>query len=235
MATTVRKIRFDLSGYYFFGLIALVILGFWPSYFSKFFNGTADFKFYFHFHAVAVSLFLVMLITQPILIRKKKLPLHRTIGKLSYILVPVVFISIILLAHSRHSVNDKDLGISLLVPFKDLIILGTAYFIAIRYRHTIDLHARGMVAAGIVFIEPALSRLLYNVVTQTIYSYYLTIGIVYAILITLMILERRQKKGRWVFPLILGMYLILHAILIFSIHITPWEAFARWFEKLPIT
>ncbi len=235
MATSARKLRFDLSGYYFIGLIGLVILGFWPSYFVKFFNGTANFKFYFHFHAIMVSLWLLMLIVQPILIRKKKLPMHRIVGKISYVLFPLVLLSVILLAHSRHAVGEKDLGINLLVPFKDMIVLGVAYFIAIRYRHTIDLHARGMVAAGIVFIEPALSRFLYNAVTQTIYSYFLTIGLVYAILITLIILERNQKKGRWVFPLILGLYIIMHAILLLNVHIAPWEAFAIWFEKLPIT
>jgi len=235
MANTVGKLRFDLSGYYFIGLIGLVILGFWPTYFVKFFNGTANFKFYFHFHAIMVSLWLLMLIVQPILIRKKKLPLHRMIGKISYVLFPLVLLSVILLAHSRHAVGEKDLGIAILVSFKDLIVLGVAYFIAIRYRHTIDLHARGMVATGIVFIEPALSRFLYNAVTQTIYSYLLTIGLVYAILITLIILERKQKKGRWVFPLILGLYIIMHAILLLNVHIAPWEAFATWFEKLPIT
>jgi hypothetical protein len=46
MALAKPKLRFDLSGYYFIGLIVLVILGFWPFYFAKFFNGTADFTFY---------------------------------------------------------------------------------------------------------------------------------------------------------------------------------------------
>jgi hypothetical protein len=158
-AISVPKIRFDLSGYYFLGLALLIILGFWPSYFSKFFSGTNYFKFYFHFHAAMMLLWLSALITQPILIRKKKLPLHRLVGKVSYFLFPLVIASVVLLAHSRHIVDEKDLGISLFVPFKDIIIMGTAYFIAIRYRHHIDLHARVMAATGIAFIEPALSRL----------------------------------------------------------------------------
>lgn len=156
------KLRFEISGYYFIGLIALVVLGFWPSYFAKFFNGTADFNFYFHFHASMVILWIAMLITQPLLIRKKKLALHRLIGKLSYVVFPLIFISVILLVHSRHNIDQEDLDIRLFVPFKDLIILATAYYIAIRYRHDINLHARGMVATGIVFIEPALVRFIMN-------------------------------------------------------------------------
>jgi hypothetical protein len=229
------KLRFDISGYYFIGLFALVILGFWPSYFAKFFNGTADFNFYFHFHSVMVTLWIAMLIVQPLLIRKKKLAVHRLIGKLSYLVFPLVFISVILLVHSRHNINEADLDIRLFVPFKDLFILGTAYFIAIRYRHDINLHARGMVATGIVFIEPALVRFIMNTFGQGLTAYLFTIGIIYSLLIVLIILERHQKKGRWVFPLVLLLYMLVHSVIIFNIHIGIWQAFAKWFIVLPLT
>jgi hypothetical protein len=229
------KLRFDISGYYFIGLAGLVILGFWPTYFAKFFNGSADFTFYFHFHAAILTLWLLVLIIQPILIRKKKISIHRFNGKLSYFLFPLIFISVILLAHSRHEIDEKNLDIRLLVPFKDLLILGTAYFIAIRYRHNIDLHARGMIVTGIAFIEPALIRFIRYAVIPSPTANYLTILIVYSILIGLIIKERNQKRGRWVFPLILGLYVIVHTIIIFKIHIGPWESFSKWFINLPLT
>jgi hypothetical protein len=229
------KLRFDNSGYYFIGLFALVLLGFWPSYFAKFFNGTANFNFYFHFHAAMVTLWIAMLITQPLLIRKKKLALHRVIGKLSYVVFPLIFISVILLAHSRHNIDEENLDIGLFVPFKDLIILGTVYFIAIRYRHDINLHARGMVATGIVFIEPALARFVMRSIAPFPNGYFITIAIIYLILISLMIAERHQKKGRWVFPLVLVLYMLVHSVIIFNIHIGIWEAFCKWFIVLPLT
>lgn len=229
------KLRFDISGYYFIGLVGLVILGFWPTYFAKFFNGSADFTFYFHFHAVILTLWLLLLIIQPILIRKKKLVIHRFNGKLSYFLFPLIFLSVILLAHSRHEINEKNLDIRLLVPFKDLLILGTAYFIAIRYRHNINLHARGMIVTGIAFIEPALVRFIRYAIIPSPTANYLTIFIVYSILIGLIIKERNQKRGRWIFPLILGLYVIVHTIIIFKIHIGPWELFSKWFITLPLT
>ena len=235
MEGRIKKLRFDISGYYFIGLFGLVLLGFWPSYFSKFFNRTANFTFYFHFHATILTLWLFTLITQPILIRKKKLPVHRLIGKLTYFLYPLIFISVILLAHSRHAVNEKNLDLNLFVPFKDLIILGTAYFIAIRYRHNIDLHARGMIVTGIVFIEPALIRLTNNITNDYHFALYSTIFVVYSLLIFLIIKERNQKKGRWVFPLFLGIYIIVHSIILFDVHIGWWAAFAKWFEALPLT
>lgn len=236
MQTIKPKLYYDISGYYFIGLIVLVLLGFWPSYFAKFFNGTASFTFYFHFHAIMMSLWIFTLIAQPILIRKKKLPLHRLIGKLSYFIMPLLFISVILLAHSRHPANEEDLDINLFVPFKDLLILGTMYIIAIVYRRDINIHARAMVATGIVFVEPALARFIgHSIISNGLVAYLCTISIVYALLIAVIIKERKQKRGRWIFPLMLAMYIMVHAIILFQIHIGLWQAFSKWFAVLPIT
>lgn len=243
MATITKKIKFDKSGYYFIGLIVLVFLGFWPSYFAKFANGTNKYPFYFHFHATMMSLWMLALIIQPVLIRKKRLALHRAIGKLSYLIMPLLFISVILLTHYQMGDhvevvnNEKFYGPHLIIPFKDLLIIGIAYFIAIRYRHNVNIHARAMVATGIVFIEPALVRfLLYAVFPDNgLIAILTTIAIVYGILITLMIVERKQKSGRWVFPLILGLFIIVHSIIIFQLNIPGWETFARWFAALPLT
>ena len=242
MAIITSKIRFDKSGYYFIGLVGLALLGFWPSYFSKFFDGIENYSFYFHFHATMMAFWILVLIAQPILIRKKKLTTHKFIGRLTYILMPLLFISVILLTHLQMQshvqiINGEKLyGPHLIVPFKDLLILGTAYIIAIVYRHDINIHARAMVATGIVFIEPALIRFIRHALVQDVrLSYFLTIGLVYSLLIGLMIMERKQKKGRWVFPLILGLYILVHSLLIFQIRIGVWETFAKWFVALPLT
>lgn len=233
---TKKQIDFGYSGYYFIGVLVLVILGFWPSYFAKFIDRTADFTLYFHFHAVTATLWLALLIVQPILIQKKKLQLHRLLGKTSYLLIPLIFLSVMLLAHHAKSGITENLGLRLWVPFKDLLILGVAFFIAIRYRRVAPLHARGMIAAGIVLIEPALVRFMRNVFfPDGGPAYLVTIGLLYAVLIGLIIMERKQKQGRWIFPLILGLYLFVHSVILFRIQIAPWEAFAQWFLSLPLT
>src|ERR1700712_3913685 len=107
MTTVTAKLRFDKSGYYFIGLVAIVFLGFWPSYFSRFFNGTNNYSFYFHFHAIMMSLWVAILITQPILIRKKKLAVHRLIGKLSYVIMPVLLISVLLILNTGLKAGPK--------------------------------------------------------------------------------------------------------------------------------
>lgn len=227
--------RFVVSDFYFFGLAILALLGFWPTYFSKFFTGTADFASYFHFHVTVITLWIATLIIQPILIRRNQLKWHRLIGKASYILIPLIFVSVILVTHSHHSVTDPDLDIQLLIPFKDLLILATAYSIAVINRHNVDLHARGMIVCGLVFIEPPLIRLIGYTIAPFPMAYFLTIFIVLSLLAILIFLERKQKSGRWIFPMTFSMYSILHTIILFEIHIPSWMTFSRWFMSLPLT
>lgn len=236
MNSNAQSKVFDRSAYYFAILLLVAIGGFWPSYFSKLLFGTADFNLYFHFHAVTAVVWIALLITQPILIRTKQLKWHRFLGRCSYIVIPLIFISVVLLAHHCISEEEANLSLSLWVPFKDLFILAVSYGIAIRYRHTVQIHARGMIATGFVLIEPALIRLIMHTCSGIgSAGYLLTIGIIYSLFITFIIIEWKAKKGRWVFPLILGLYVFVHSVIVFRIDIAPWQMFANWFASLPLT
>ena len=228
--------KFKYTGYYFLCFIALVLIGFWPTYFSKFFDGSADFNFYFHFHAATATSWVIVLISQPMLILSKKFHIHRLIGRLSYGLVPILFISIILLAHSRIDPDAENLAWLVWIPFKDLFIFSFGYGVAIIFKKTMPIHARGMIVAGMALIEPTMVRLVVNVIgiPQPI-GYYLGISPVYLILIILIILERKEAKGRWVFPCALGLFLFIHIVRIFIIIFPLWEDFSHWFVSLPLT
>ncbi|MFD3394452.1 hypothetical protein U0R10_07465 [Aquirufa sp. OSTEICH-129V] len=239
MEKPVKKLQFDLSGYYFFGLVLLVCLGFWPSYFAKFFYGTANFSFYFHFHATVLILWMSLLIIQPILIRNKQVAIHRLLGKISYLLIPLIFISIILLTHSRipHQgpLTDDHL-VGTFNSYKDLIILATAFFIAIRYKKDYQLHARGMIVTGLACIEPAFIRFAFRVISDPFVAYLTTIFTLYAVFLWIIYRERKQAKARWVFPLIVGLYVIAHGLVLFDMLYLPfWRDFVMWFAHLPLT
>jgi len=78
------------------------------------------------------------------------------------------------------------------------------YVIAIRYRHNIDVHARGMVVTGIALIEPAHARLILNMLTAFKlflsspnffwYASVPTVTIIFS-LFGMMIKERHQKEA----------------------------------------
>lgn len=232
------NLKWDKSGLYFIGLVLFVFLGFWPSYFAKFFDGSANFNFYFHFHALMAGSWVTLLVIQPILIKIKKLALHKLIGKLSYVLLPLFPISVILLKHSRigGEISPK-MGARLWIQVKDLVIIGIMYAIAIINKKTFLIHARVMVAIGIVFIEPSLGRFIDWAFFPEggIVGYMVTIGLVYSLLITLIIIERKQAKGRWIFPLVFVLYLLFHWLLLFQISFPIWDAFVKWFFLLTLT
>ena len=238
-ASRPKKIQYDKSGYYFIGLVTLSILGFWPSYFSKFFDGTANFNSYFHFHAVMASLWIALLIVQPILIKKKKLAIHKQVGKLSFILLPLFFISVILLKHHRiGGVYTPDLGSKLWLQVKDLVIIGIMFAIAIVNKRNMQIHARAMIATGIVFIEPTLGRFIILTLLPEpnfVLGLAITVVIMYALIISLIIIERKQSSGRWVFPLLLFLYIVFHYFIFFQVSFPFWDAFAKWFVELPLT
>jgi hypothetical protein len=240
-ATSIRskKINFNKFGYYAVGLLVVAVLGFWPTYFSKFFDGTVDFSFYYHFHFMMAASWIVLLIVQPVLIRKKKLAIHKQVGKLSFIILPLFFISVILLKHYNLGGEVTDgLGAGLWLQLKDLVIIGVMFTIAMVNKKSMQIHARAMIATGIVFIEPTLGRFIILTVLPEpdfFLGLGITVAIMYALIISLIILERKQSSGRWVFPLLLALFMVFHTLIFFEISFPLWDSIAAWFVQLPIT
>ena len=72
-------------------LLLILIAGFWPSYFSKIGSGTIHPAH--HAHGIAMLLWVLFLIAQPILIQKRRFRWHRTIGRSTFLLAPVIVLS----------------------------------------------------------------------------------------------------------------------------------------------
>lgn len=97
MAT--NKFYYYNLGYWFLVFIVLAFAGFYTTYFTRIFEPTPAII---HIHFVLMALWLAMLIAQPFLIKYKKLQLHRLLGKVSYILVPLVLITGFILTRNEY-------------------------------------------------------------------------------------------------------------------------------------
>ncbi len=229
------------SAFYFIGLLVIAIIGFWQSYFSKFFESV---KFnsidgYVHFHAATMVLWLAMLITQALLIRFKHYSWHRFVGKFSFALVPLIIISLILLAHSQIVLGDYGVTYNrLYILFLQLSLLAIfviAYGLAIINRKTPARHARYMIATSLTLIDPAVARLPIDL-PEIPFSYQLyTFSLIDLILIILIIAEYRQKQGREVFPIMLGIFIFFQWLNLTWTRSELWDSFALWFAMLPLT
>ncbi|MCK0144741.1 hypothetical protein MWU78_03660 [Arenibacter sp. F26102] len=158
---------------------------------------------------------------------------------MSFIILPLYYISVILLKHFNIGGEvTVGLGASLWLQLKDLVIIGLMFAIAMRNRHNMQVHARAMIATGIVFIEPTLGRFIILTLLPEpdfMLGLGITIIIIYTLIISVIFLERKQKNGRWVFPILLGMFIIFHYLIFFQVSFPLWDSIAEWFVGPPIT
>ena len=97
---------------------------------------------------------MLMLVVQPLAIRNRQLGLHRTLGRMSYVIAPLVVISMVLLAHSKtRTVPPIELPV-FYVPLSLAGLFGLSYALAIANRRTTALHARFMVCTALTLIDP---------------------------------------------------------------------------------
>ena len=155
-------------------LIILVHIGFYKTYISHFpkfkdYNvpgrGVMHFSTIIHFHGMMMIGWFFMLLVQPILILKRKMKLHRLAGRLSYVLAPLVLLSMYLVIHSSlHRTLAQGGQIALVARRMALdvpaIFFAILYLLAIFYTHKPALHSRFMCGTAFLLLSPALGRTL---------------------------------------------------------------------------
>ena len=150
--------------YYVFVVLAVVIAGFWPSYFSVW--GTVPWQF--HAHGVAASIWVLMVIAQSWTVHHGPLPLHRAVGKSSLLLFPFLIgglASIIDLTAKGFVAGDSPVramfGASFLIG---LVLAIAAYVIlfyrALKYRRKVWVHSGYMLATPLILFESPFSRVM---------------------------------------------------------------------------
>jgi hypothetical protein len=214
------------------------VVAYWPSYFSRVLS--ADH--YTHFHASLAALWILMLAAQPTLIRMRRLALHRLLGAFSYVLAPLIVVSIVLLGHSRiKGQSGEAYAVQTYILYLQVsltVLFGVSYALAIYKRHTVALHARFMVCTAFTLIDPVVIRLMFWMGSRTpSWNYqWVTFGLTDLVIVALILLERRSRTGRWVFPMTLAVFVLAQIPALFGLTNTePWQAFARWFAALPLT
>ena len=144
--------------YFFVAILAILVFGFYKSYFSKF-PTFAEFTNVHHAHTLLLLLWFGMLIIQPILIYQKRLDLHRLLGKASYVLVPLIVWSMLVAMRTQYVNNLQRMPEAqniafLYLPASALIPFVALYSLAIVYRKKPALHMRYMIASAVALLGP---------------------------------------------------------------------------------
>jgi hypothetical protein len=149
--------------WYLLLLFPLTGLAFWPAYFSKF----ADAPYAFHVHGITASLWIVLLSVQSWSIHNRRNAMHRSLGIASFALFPFFVVGGLLVIQTMaakfgagadpfYAMFGARLG--LMDALSSIAIVGM-FFIALKWRRKVHLHARYMLAPILFLLGPILGRL----------------------------------------------------------------------------
>ncbi|MDP9422943.1 MAG: hypothetical protein M3Q19_08945 [Pseudomonadota bacterium] len=150
--------------YYVLICIAVIVAGFWPSYFAA----GESVPWQFHAHGIAASIWVLMVLAQSWTVHKEQLPLHRAVGKSSLILFPFLIagLAAIIDLTAKGFVSGEGLTRQL---FGGQFLIGlalaiaayvTLYYRALKYRRKVWLHSGYMLATPLILFESPFSRLM---------------------------------------------------------------------------
>lgn len=138
--------------------MAVTVTGFFKSFVSK----IAETDIVHHFHGITSGGWIFLLIIQPFLYSRDKMGAHRRLGKISFLLAPLLVMSGLMMMHLMLSRKDGLNPFTYMISFLDVIFLNQFIFFyvsAIKHRQNMQLHARYMAGTVLALLPPALARL----------------------------------------------------------------------------
>jgi hypothetical protein len=148
--------------YYMLGVIAVILIGFWPSYFAA--APAAPWQF--HAHGIAASLWVLMVTAQSWTAhRKTQLPLHRAVGMASLFLFPFLIAGLAAIIDRQatnfiageplHQLYGPGFMAGTMVAMAAYV---TVYYRALKYRRKVWVHAGYMLSTPLILFESPFSR-----------------------------------------------------------------------------
>lgn len=199
----------------------------------------------YHVHAIFMMLWVTLAILQPFLIQQKKIRIHKLIGKISYFVMPLVFITgYSVIRHTYYanlnSTDSKYNPEEIRSQAAASIDLGLVYFIwlvvfyclaVINRKKTLS-HATYMFGAILTILGPTVDRLIYNVMAglHLHFNFIAQNAVLFSILLILVGLSIYQKRnGNSPKPSItaLTIYALGTGVLLVLPHTCAWQLFVE--------
>jgi hypothetical protein len=221
---------------FFVFILALLTWGFYKTYII-FFPSFTGFNNVQHFHGAMMMTWMAFLIVQPLLIRSGKVTIHRAIGKLSYVIAPLLIVSIFLVSRMVYQRpepvlphEEKIAMIALSIPF--LFAFAILYLLAIINRKETYKHMRYMIGTSFLMIAPGLGRglIIYfgNSLHDAVnYSNYFVFGIAGGLLINDII----KKRSYMPFAVVLFIFVLVHLAWNYR-YSGLWQSIGEGFAKI---
>lgn len=240
------RVLYRHSAFILAGVFLFALLGFWPNYFSQLLTQES---WRFHFHGFALISWCVLLVAQASLIRTNRRAMHKALGKLSYLLAPIVVISTLVLVNytlAQYELTALPLYF-LAIPISLLLQFSLTYGLAIYHRSRPQIHARYMVCTAFVMTPPIFDRVIEYYVLPPNRAQFLpqiegvplyqllTFAANDIVLVLLSIWDYRSRGRLNVFPVVLGGFIVLQGLVYLIYQTDFWRSFAEWFLSLPLS
>ena len=147
--------------------IVLIIFGvqwgFYRVYASEFPN-FKDNPTFDHIHGALMMIWMVLLVVQPLLISTGRANLHRQLGKISYVLGPIVIISLFLIGKTGYwnaaagKIPAVESHTFMVLDLRGMVSFALFWALAMINRKNSAAHMRYMIGTGILAIGPGVGR-----------------------------------------------------------------------------
>jgi len=206
-------------GFLIIALMLLTLVGFYPTYISKFpsFEHVTTVQ---HFHGAMMMIWFSLLVVQPFLIGYNKYRIHRILGKVSYVIAPLVMYSIFVASKYEYyrDLDDgtKDQALAgLALDMTSIIAFGICYILAIINRKNTALHMRYMVGTVLIIMAPGILRIIaiYEIFgdikfpTAVLYTFIICLSIGLSLVAYDLIKSKPYKPYLITVGLMIGIYL----------------------------
>ena len=208
-------------------LVATVVVGFWPSYFGRLWQGTFDAPWFMHVHAAVFTGWMVLLMVQAVLAAVGRVRAHRRLGTAGIavgvlLLIMGLFVSFAApAAHVRAGrwTVDRAAGFMLL-PLVDMVLFAGFFAAAIVYRRRPEIHKRLIISATVAVSFAAAARI-YNTDVVRLITLWLA-PIAFAAVFDLV--TRRRVHAVWLISLAV---FVCAALRVFVMDSTAWLTIGR--------
>jgi hypothetical protein len=221
---------------FIFIIILGIQWGFYQTYtsqFPKFKNATN----LIHIHGALLMAWMVLLVVQPLLIAYGKANIHRAIGKISYVLGPMIIIMLFLIGRGGYlrsvgNFPEQENLATMVLDIRGFLSFALFWALAMIYRKDSASHMRYMIATGILAIGPGVGRGLISSFGIVFWNALTITDLIdLAIVGALLGFDIYKKKNYKPF-LVVFLVLLVGAFLWQVRDSGPWQAFAAKYAAL---
>jgi len=210
--------------------------GFYRPYTSQFPN-FKDSTNVIHIHGALLMMWLVLLIVQPILIQTGRTQLHRNIGKISWVLGPLIILFLFLVGKGGYwravgKVPDADVFTFIALDLRGLVSFALFWALAMLYRKDSASHMRYMIATGILAIGPGVGRGLNNSLGVDFGTALTTTDVVDLVIVGFLLGYDIYKKNNYKPWLVVFIVFLISAFVWQIRYSDAWQSFAKGYAAI---